>query len=84
MLEKCNFLSSTNKVISFFWLPSHIGIGRNERADAAATSALSLPVSDIRIPYSDLKQQIKSYFVNNWQMKWNSVAFNNLQSTKKT
>ena len=84
VLEKCHFLFTRNKVVSFCWVPSHVGISGNERADVAATSALSLPVSDIKIPYSDLKQQITSFFLNKWQTKWNTVFFNKLQAIKKT
>ena len=39
---------------------------------------------NIKIPYSDFKQQINSYFINKWQVKWNNVAFNKLRPIKKT
>ena len=82
VLEKCHFLSTTDKIVSFCWIPSHVGISGNERADAAATSALNFPVSDIKIPYSDLKQRINSHLVNKWQMQWSNVVFNKLQPIK--
>ena len=78
------FLSNLNKVVSFCWLPSHVGISGNERADAAAKSALSLSIADIKIPYTDLKQRINSHLVNKWQIEWNNVPFNKLQPIKKT
>ena len=85
VLEKCHFLSTSNKVVSFCWLPSHVSmISGNERADAAAKSALSLSISDIKIPYTDLKQRINSHLVNKWQIEWNNVPFNKLQPIKKT
>jgi hypothetical protein len=65
------------------WIPSHVGIWGNERADAAARSALNLPISDIKIPYTDLKQRITCHFVAKWQTRWTNVAFNKLLPIKK-
>ena len=83
VLEKYNFLSIANKAVSFCWLPSHVGIEGNERADDAAKSALSLSLSDIKIPDSDYKPKINAYFLNRWQTVWNNITFNKLQPIKK-
>ena len=42
-------LMSTEKNIVLCWLPSHIGIEGNEKADLAARSALALPLSNIKL-----------------------------------
>ncbi len=60
--EKCHMLCANGKTVKFCWLPSHIGIKGNERADAAAKSALKLPVLDFKIPYSDVKTRIAAHF----------------------
>ena len=38
------------------WLPSHINIRGNELADLEAKSALSLSITDLKIPHSDSNQ----------------------------
>ena len=85
ILEKCHFFQASGKTINFCWLPSHVGINGNEKADAAAKAALQLPVSDnLKLPYTDLKQIINTYFLKIWQDKWSQTPFNKLQSIKPT
>lgn len=84
ILEKCHFLSLYGKEIHLCWVPSHVGIAGNERADAAAKTALQLTVSDFKIPHTDYKQIVKSYFNRSWQTHWDNVAFNKLQLIKGT
>ena len=50
----------------------------------AARAALSLPVVNFKIPYTDIKTQIKAHFVKLWQEHWNGVAFNKLKPIKPT
>jgi ribonuclease HI len=82
ILERCHFLSLYGKEVHFCWVPSHVGIPGNERADAAAKAALQLEISECTIPHSDYKQMVNSYFTNIWQMRWNDIVFNKLQPIK--
>jgi len=43
-------LTNTGKSIVLCWIPSHVNIPGNERADAAAKSALSLPITNMKLP----------------------------------
>jgi hypothetical protein len=83
ILEKCQSLLTSGKIVDFCWIPSHVGIKGNEDADAAAKAALQLPISNsIKIPYTDLKQSISTYFISTWQYQWNQSVFNKLYSIK--
>ena len=83
ILEKCHFLHAAGKIVEFCWIPSHVGIKGNEKADCAAKAALQLPISvDIQIPYTDLKNTINTYFNKIWQNHWSQIQFNKLQLIK--
>ena len=72
----------SHKQIIFCWLPSHVGIRGNEKADKAAKSALSLEPSNLKLPYTDFKPAINKYLLNKWQLVWNTAVDNKLHSIK--
>jgi ribonuclease HI len=82
ILERCHFLSLFGKDIHLCWVPSHVGISGNERADASAKCALQMEISDCRIPHTDYKQKVNTYFTNVWQTRWDAIPFNKLQPIK--
>ena len=82
VLEKCHFLQSNQKTIVFWWVPSHVGIRGNEKADAAAKAALDLVTSNVKIPHTDLKHIVHTHYSKKWQSDWDHVAFNKLQPIK--
>ena len=47
------FLHTVHKTFIFCWLPSHMRISGNERAESAAKAALLNDVSDCLISYTD-------------------------------
>ena len=47
-------LTNNGKTISFCWISSHVNIPGNEKADAAAKSALSFPITKMKLPAYDL------------------------------
>ena len=70
------------KHIILCWLPSHTGIEGNEKADIAAKSALLLPPSNFKLPYTYFKPIINKYLFNKWQSVWDTAVDNKLHSIK--
>ena len=59
IFNKLNSLIHCKKVI-FCWIPSHIGIQRNDKADSLAKDAINMtPDKNIKPAYTDLKTKIK-------------------------
>ena len=83
----CNLLERISQVllckrVVFCWLPSHVGIKGNELADKSAKSALSLPISDFKVPFTDFKSSISKYIQSRWQLQWDTDIHNKLHSIK--
>lgn len=52
---------TNGSTIQFFWVPAHIGIRGNEKADLLAKAATQETVtSSLKIPFTDLKEQTQS------------------------
>ena len=80
ILESICDIEFENKTLVFAWVPSHIGIPGNERADKAAKDAHNEPISVTRIPYSDFKSRIHRHIRNSWQDMWNDCENNKLHA----
>ena len=64
-------LHNQKKKVIIEWVPSHVGIVGNERADALAKESLTLPVSaNIPIALPECSRTIMKYFKDKWQTMW--------------
>ena len=77
ILEKYSRLVQENSVV-LAWVPSHVGIRGNDKADILAKDALDMDVTNVKIPYTDLKVNITRYFTNKWQEIWDTFPDNKL------
>ncbi|XP_042911389.1 uncharacterized protein [Parasteatoda tepidariorum] len=66
--------------IIFCWVPSHVGIPGNERADSAARSATS--ALSLSIPFADVKIHIRKFVTSVWQQQWDLKVLNKLHNIK--
>ena len=72
------------KNIILCWIPSHVGILGNEKADAAAKLALSLPVTRMKLPATGMYPRITKLIFDEWQEVWNCCAGNKLHAIRPT
>ena len=73
-----NDLFKSNRVV-FCWIPSHLGIPGNDKADRAAKDCLDeADETDIQIPFTDLRRLISSNVQQKWQNLWNLQVDNKL------
>jgi len=75
-------LIKAGKVIEFCWIPSHMNIPGNERANTAAKAAPCLPVTSMKLPASEFKTCTSRFCLEEWQDIWNSAA--NMQTCRST
>ena len=81
IFRKYYYLSSFKEIV-FCWLPSHTNIRGNELADLEAKSALSLSITNLKIPHSDFKSNIHQYVMNKCQSVWAEQTGNKLHELK--
>ena len=63
--------------VNFCWVPAHVGVAGNEKADKAAKEAIGLlNPSILSVPYGDFKIIIKVYIRNKWQERWAGLQSN--------
>ena len=75
-------LHGSGHFVHFCWVPGHSGIQGNEKADSAAKSSLTLPITNFNVPFTDLKCFINQYIRAQWQRTWNAATENKLHAIK--
>ena len=65
--------------IQFCWVPAHVGVQGNERADQLAKAAVSRSPTRYPIPFRDFHTIIKNALRRSWQQEWDEVGPNKLK-----
>ena len=78
-------LKQRNVYVNLCWIPSHIGVEGNEKADKLAKEAVTLPCGMNKLPLDDYLATIKKIVRSEWQDKWNAIPLTNkLRNVKDT
>ena len=80
IIKDYTHLTNNGKTITFCWIPSHVNIPGNEKADAAAKSALSFPITKMKLPAYDLIPRVSKFCFKEWQDIWNCCPGNKLHA----
>lgn len=78
MIISCN----QDVTIRFCWVPSHIGIPGNEKADECASLAAQKSVKRINFPLKDSMRNVRLALASKWQQQWDSCTSNKLHLVK--
>lgn len=84
MLHILETAEKNGKTIRLVWVPSHVGIQGNERADKLAAAAVHNNVAEIKVPLRDCFNRCRTAFRAKWQEEWRSKTHNKLQTIKPT
>ena len=83
ILKRLTSLHNDNKTVHLCWIPSHVGISGNERADKAARRASeSGCIRRFPLPAADCYSNIRSYIFEKWQRRWDNQSRNKLKEIK--
>ena len=70
-------IDQENMNVDFCWVPGHINVSGNEKADAAAKEAAAettIHTPTKAIPHTDMKRIIREAIGKGWQEKWLSLG----------
>ena len=83
ILLRVTALDREGTSVSFCWIPSHVGIHGNERADRAANHAAQYPCSRrFPLPARDFVPAVGSFLLGKWQEAWSQSHGNKLLRIK--
>lgn len=60
--------------VTFCWVPAHVSVRGNEKADEVARAAASRPPSQCALPHKELHPTVRSALRGVWQRRWAAVA----------
>ena len=80
IIKDYTYLINNGKSIIFCWIPSHVNITGNEKADTTAKSALSFPITKMKLPAYDLIPRVSKFCLEEWQDIWNCCSGNKLHA----
>jgi len=83
-VERYTTLTNSGKTVILCWIPGHLGIPGNERADRVAKAALSLPISPLKISVTDFLPRAELLMHREWQEIWNCCDGNKLHAINPT
>ena len=61
-------------LIDFCWVPGHVGVSGNERADRLAREAAARRATQGPVPCTDLFPKIRESIISIWQERWDAHA----------
>jgi len=80
IIKEYSVPTKQGKTIALCWIPSHVGIPGNEKADSAAKDDLSLTITALKSSASELLPRATKLIFEKWQKSWNNCTGNKLQS----
>jgi len=84
IIKDYTVLTNAGKKVVLCWIPGHVNIPGNERADTTAKSALSLPATHKKFPACDLIPRVSKFCMAEWQDIWSCCSGNKLYSIYPT
>ena len=78
--------SNHNQQVTFCWVPAHVGVAGNERADAAARDMTDQdnPIQNSPLSHRECYSIFNTAIRNAWQTKWSGQTGNKLRAIKET
>ncbi|KAK4328568.1 hypothetical protein Pmani_001044 [Petrolisthes manimaculis] len=86
ILEWLVLLGRRGRKVTFCWVPAHVGVDGNERADALAKAVVSNsrpPAGHHPVPAVDLRPYIDAAIRSCWQDRWDAVGANKLRDIRQ-